>query len=65
MSTGWLDESPVADDRWADDALFSEPQMRYPAEAGGDGSGGGTSARVWRRWLLFALVAYVALWGLL
>lgn len=32
MSVQWgSDEWPTADERWADDALFTEPQMRFPA----------------------------------
>jgi hypothetical protein len=65
------DSPPTADERWADDALYTEPQMRYPGEHRAPAPAP-ISARTWRRWALCALVFYVvlmliigALWGLL
>lgn len=75
MSIQWDGELPTSEERWAqwaDQALFTEERMRFDDGGsdddggfGGDGSGGGdrgsVSARVWRRWLVTALVFYTIL----
>jgi ABC-type dipeptide/oligopeptide/nickel transport system permease subunit len=64
MSASWTDDTwPTADERWADEALFAEPQMRFRAESGGDDTGGGLWSRLRpaQRILIAALAVYAVL----
>lgn len=60
MSASWTDGTrPTADERWANEALFTEPQMRFPAvpDLGTDDD---DYSAPWWEWVLWPLLAVLA-----